>query len=329
MLLKSKSKICLPHQGIYKVTPISCQKFEKNFYYYYTNSTEKLELSPIEFLVEGEIMLHENAKARIEKDGLNISIEISEDGKKKKNIYQTLKYNVTKTQTDFNFYSMPNKNLVLTPVISNTNEQFKNLLFFPKFKEISVYQDCLLDKNALSFELRSGIIIEGQVTPAMENVLVSAYNNKDNEIVAKTLTDSNGYYKIGPLYMENQYNIKATKDGYKIVRNGENSYNFNAEKLSFLRVKIVDTAGKPLSSVFLSLSSSDRGFKINNNTNSEGYYDFIELFSGEYYIKPLFKEYKFEPSQKLVKIEGGKHYEEIIIAHRIAFSIYGKSNFII
>ena len=129
--------------------------------------------------------------------------------------------------------------------------------------------------------------------------------------------------------MENQYNIKATKDGYKIVRNGENSYNFNAEKLSFLRVKIVDTAGKPLSSVFLSLSSSDRGFKINNNTNSEGYYDFIELFSGEYYIKPLFKEYKFEPSQKLVKIEGGKHYEEIIIAHRIAFSIYGKSNFII
>ena len=50
------------------------------------------------------------------------------------------------------------------------------------------------------------------------------------------------------------------------------------------------------------------------------------MYSGEYYIKPLFKEYKFEPSQKLVKILGGQHYEEVLIAHRIAFSIYGKIN---
>jgi hypothetical protein len=160
----------------------------------------------------------------------------------------------------------------------------------------------------------------------MDKVLVSAYNSETNDLVAKTFTDLNGYYNIGPLYTENKYNIKASKDGYKIVSDSKNQHNFNAEKLSFLRVKIQDTNGKPLSSVFLSLSSSDRIFKINNNTNSDGYFDFIELFSGEYYIKPLFKEYKFEPSQKLVKIEGGKHYEEIIIAHRVAYSIYGKSN---
>ena len=161
----------------------------------------------------------------------------------------------------------------------------------------------------------------------MEKVVVSAYNSQTNELVSKALTDAKGYYNIGPLYTENEYIIKATKDGYKIVSDDKNQYNFNAEKLSFLRVKIQDTAGKPLSSVFLSLSSSDRVFKINNNTNSEGYFDFIELFSGDYYIKPLFKEYKFEPSQKLVKIEGVKHYEEVIIAHRVAFSIYGKSKY--
>ena len=154
----------------------------------------------------------------------------------------------------------------------------------------------------------------------------SSYNKKNNELVSSTLTDSDGRYKIGPLYKEFDYEIKASKDGYKIVPEAKNPYDFNAEKLSFLRVKIVDTNKKPLSSVFLSLSSADRGFKINNNTNSEGYYDFIELYSGEYYIKPLFKEYKFEPSQKLVKILGGQHYEEILVAHRIAFSIYGKIN---
>jgi hypothetical protein len=131
-------------------------------------------------------------------------------------------------------------------------------------------------------------------------------------------------YKIGPLYTDMQYDIIAVKDGYKIVLE-KDSFNFNAEKLSFLRVKIIDNNNKPLSSVFLSLSSADRGFKINNNTNSEGYFDFVELYSGEYYIKPLFKEYKFEPSEKLVKVLGGQHYEETLVAKRIAFSIFGKS----
>ena len=115
------------------------------------------------------------------------------------------------------------------------------------------------------------------------------------------------------------------KDGYKILPDAKNPNNFSAEKLSFLRVKILDTNNKPLPSVFLSLSSADRGFKINNSTNSEGYFDFLELYSGDYYIKPFFKEYKFEPSQKMVKILGGQHYHETLIAHRIAFSIYGKS----
>jgi len=43
-------------------------------------------------------------------------------------------------------------------------------------------------------------------------------------------------------------------------------------------------------------------------------------------VKPLFKEYRFEPAEKLIKIEGGQHYEEKIIAHRIAFSVFGKIN---
>ncbi len=160
----------------------------------------------------------------------------------------------------------------------------------------------------------------------MEDVTIMAINKDSKETVSSTVTNNEGKYKIGPLYKEFNYDIKASKEGYKIVANVNNPYNFNAEKLSFLRVKIKDTNGKPLNSVFLSLSSADRGFKINNNTNSEGYFDFIELYSGDYYIKPLFKEYKFEPAQKLVSILGGQHYVENLVAHRIAFSIYGKIN---
>lgn len=199
------------------------------------------------------------------------------------------------------------------------------MIFFPKQREVTIDDDCLDDPQFLSFETRSGLIIQGTVTPLMNNVTISAFNQKSNELVATTLTDTNGDYKIGPLYNEFTYVIKAFKKEYKIIPDGLNANNFIAEKLSFLRVKVVDTQEKPLPSVFLSLSSSDRGFKINNVTNSEGYYDYVELYSGDYYVKPLFKEYRFEPPQKFIKIQGGQHYQEKIIAHRIAFSVYGKS----
>jgi hypothetical protein len=173
--------------------------------------------------------------------------------------------------------------------------------------------------------MRVGLIINGKISPAMDGVRINAYNKETHEIISSADSLNDGTYKIGPLYTEFKYDIKAVKDGYKITPTPNDSYSFIAEKLSFLRVKIVDNNNKPLGGVILSLSSADKSFKINNNTNSEGYYDFIELYSGEYSIKPLLKEYKFEPSERVVKIVGGEHYVETIVAHRVAFSIYGKS----
>jgi hypothetical protein len=62
---REKSKICLPNKGKYKVEPISCQKFEQEFYYYNTNSQERLNLIPQEFLVKGEITMHRNLREKI------------------------------------------------------------------------------------------------------------------------------------------------------------------------------------------------------------------------------------------------------------------------
>ena len=226
------------------------------------------------------------------------------------------------------FFTKPNIKLEITPSIPveyENKEQFNKLLFMPRKIVLDVNESCHEDVDELTFSMKSGVIIDGKINPPMDGVIVSAYNKETNELVSTTVSLADGRYKIGPLYTEYNYQIKALKDGYKIVQDSKNLNNFSAEKLSFLRVKILDTSNKPLSSVFLSLSSADRGFKINNSTNNEGYFDFLELYSGDYYVKPFFKEYKFEPSQKLVKILGGQHYHETLIAHRIAFSIYGKS----
>lgn len=337
MLKKTESKVCLPKQGIYKIFPKSCHKFDQEYYIYDTSKKERLHLTPTEFLVNGSIALNSKVTKELttEEIGfLKLSILVEEIKPDSLVLYKKIENIKTDTKTTilFNFYTKSKTNLLITPEISsdssvseNLREKIPKLLFYPKFKQIRVEESCSENYENLKFDMRSGLIINGRISPAMDGVKISAYNKDNSELISSTESLSNGEYKIGPLYTEFEYDLKAVKDGYKIWATNENKYVFNAEKLSFLRVKIVDTSNKPLSSVFLSLSSSNRGFKINNNTNSEGYFDFLELYSGEYYIKPLFKEYKFDPSQKMVTIVGGEHYEEVIVAHRVAFSIYGKS----
>jgi hypothetical protein len=126
--------------------------------------------------------------------------------------------------------------------------------------------------------------------------------------------------------MEDEYELKAVKEGFKIYPTQENKHFFKCEKLSYLKVKVEDLDGNPLSGVFISLSSSERNFKANNNTNHEGYYTFIDLSSGEYYIQPFLKEYQFEQRQKSINIKEGDHFDIILKAKRVAFSIFGKVN---
>ena len=79
VLERGKNKICLPSKGLYTVQPISCQKFEKEFYYYNTNSTDSLNLIAQEFLVKGEITINSNLNKKL---GVNLEdfivLEVSE-----------------------------------------------------------------------------------------------------------------------------------------------------------------------------------------------------------------------------------------------------------
>ena len=337
-LKSQETKLCLPKEGEYKVTPKSCHKFEKSVFNYSTKSIDRLNITPIEFMVKGKLEINSKVYQILNNDisTLKIDILIEEITSDAIISYKTIDKLVTKDKrTNFDFYSKPKTNLLISPEVSlsnpNTNSTdlilaSQKLLFYPKFKQIKIEESCYENPENLSFELRSGLVLSGKVSPPMEGVKILSYNKENNELIAQTETLKDGSYIIGPLYTEFKYNVHALKDGYKISKVDEKSNNFTAEKLSFLRVKIVDINNKPLPSVFISLSSANKGFKLNNNTNAEGYFDFYELYSGEYYIKPLLKEYKFDPVQKQINIVGGEHYEEIIVAHRVAFSVYGKVN---
>lgn len=328
---KNKTKICIPAKGTYKITPRSCQKFKDPFYIYNTDKPVKLFMVPVEFLVRGLIKIDNQILQKVSNiSDLKFNVLIDEISNNNRTMYKKLNLEVKDKDNEFRFYAKPNSNLIITPHISEalTNKEiYKNLLFIPREKKLSIEQNCFEDLEYLTFEVKSGLIIEGKINPVMSNVQVSSINKNTGDLIATTFSDEKGNYKIGPLLNEDDYQLIAVKEGFKIKRSSDNDFNFNAEKLSFLKVKIVDTNLKPLSSVFISLSSAEHGFKINNSTNNEGFFNFVDLFSGEYYIKPLYKEYIFDPPQKLVKIQGGQHYEEVLTAKRIAFSIYGKGNF--
>lgn len=334
VLEKLKKKICLPYKGQYIVTPISCQQFKEDVYQYNTDKLAKLELIPIKFKVKGIVKIEEGLKGllgnfNMSSFPLSLNIQEQEKNGETKATYSIQLQAKELENNFFEFFTRPNIKLIITPSLSSqyqNQEEFNKILFMPRNKIVDIKESCHEDAEELTLSMKSGIIIEGKITPPMDGVNLHAYIKETDELVSQGISLEDGSYKIGPLYAEYNYDIKAFRDGYKIVPDPKNVSDFTAEKLSFLRVKILDTNNNPLSGVFLSLSSADRGFKINNSTNSEGFFDFIELYSGDYYIKPFFKEYKFEPSQKLIKIIGGQHYHETLTAHRIAFSIYGKSN---
>ena len=50
---------------------------------------------------------------------------------------------------------------------------------------------------------------------------------------------------------------------------------------------------------------------------------FKSLSPGEYYLRPMMKEYKFNPSSKVINVQEGLTVEVKLTGNRVAFSAYG------
>jgi hypothetical protein len=108
------------------------------------------------------------------------------------------------------------------------------------------------------------------------------------------LTSTEGKYEVGPLYDDKQYRVGAEKEGFKFQ---ETAGGFKALKLGSIVVKVLDQDKAPVNGVLLSLSGS--GYRNNNVTQQQGVFSFLSLYPGEYYLKPLLKEYIFEPASQV------------------------------
>jgi len=108
------------------------------------------------YKVEGKVILKENDQASMIKmtaliKGVSESFDVLPLKK------------VNETFYSFEYFSQPDESIILEPRL----QEGSNLLFYPKTKEFTIEDECVLD---IKFEAKSGLIITGNVVPPTEGV---------------------------------------------------------------------------------------------------------------------------------------------------------------
>jgi len=95
-----------------------------------------------------------------------------------------------------------------------------------------------------------------------------------------------------------------------------------ATKLSKLTVNVGEENGGTLSGVLVSVSGGE-GYRSNILLQDVPLV-LTGLVPGDYYIRPIMKEFQFTPSSKMLSISEGEEMNIDMVAVRVAFSCYGR-----
>lgn len=305
-LSKGSTRHCVPKPGVYSFTPKSCHVYDKSSYTWDTSNLSPILLDSTEHTHKVNILSPSSSQeitVKIENAGDTVTIGPLKPMKKD----DAYKYEFEfKAKTD-NIYS-------ITP-LSDV------LLFSPPSLKVLGVNDCQNDIATFVGDL--GKIIAGKIKPPLEGVTVQIFG-KDKESPIHTLvTQKEGTYSVGPLDGVQEYTVKAEKEGFVITGPDANGM-FLAHKLAEIIVQVSDQADNAsLQGVLLSLSGG-QSYRKNSVTGEDGKLNFNSLSPGEYYLRPMMKEYRFDPPSKMIKVIEGATVKVNLFGKRVAFSAYGQ-----
>lgn len=288
-LQKSKNLLCLPEKGVYDFVPEGCHLYKKDVFKPDTDNPSEIVLFPTRHLVSGSILTEINVTdikifvRRPVGDNEDV-ISLKEPVDMKKSFYRY----------SFSVFAQPNSELQL-------RAYSKQLLFRPANATVEVQDDCL--ENAVEIVGKIGHFLNGSITPPIKGVNIKVLLKENNALFAETVTDEKGLFLVGPLEDESDYTVQANADGYvftPLEKQGE----FLAFKLAEIVVEVLNEDGSPLSGALLSLSGGT-DYRKNSVTQTNGRLSFTDLGPGQYFLRPMLKEYSFEPSSKMIDIEEG------------------------
>ncbi|PNF29184.1 Nodal modulator 1 [Cryptotermes secundus] len=304
-------KSCVSEAGTYEFVPIGCHGYAQPSVKWNsaTAATSSVRLTAVAHTLGGRVLTTENVK------DVFINVLSGEDGKLKARLGPLSPKPSSGGMLEYNFKLMAaeGEKLVLEPTAGT-------LLFSPPRSVLVGANNCV--STAVELHAEKGHLVEGQVIPPSAGIKVTITKGSSSEVVVVTETAEDGKFKIGPLQGGVDYRVKAEKEGF-VLTGPDAKGNFNAHKLAEVIVEVLDKAdGKPLQGVLLSLSGGE-SFRRNSQTGTDGKMTFSSLSPSEYFLRPMMKEYRFEPHSKMITVEEGATVNVQLNGHRVAYSTYG------
>lgn len=136
------------------------------------------------------------------------------------------------------------------------------------------------------------------------------------------LTSSDGRFKFGPLNENLAVSLSAFKESYIFSEYDKERAEFKAHKLCEVVATVKDEYDHNLVGVLVSLSGA-KSYRKNLVTLGDGKINFHSLSPSQYYLRPMMKEYRFEPSSKIIDVKDGETVHVELRGRRIAFSVFG------
>ncbi|XP_051568464.1 nodal modulator 1-like [Myxocyprinus asiaticus] len=344
-LSKGVNRFCLSKPGVYKVTPRSCHQFEQDYYTYNTSAPSILTLTAVRHHMTGLITTDKmldvtvTIKSSIESEPALVlgplrSIEEQRREQQLLDIAARRKEREERAERgeeqnppmeekpevlhepfhyDFSYWARAGEKITVTP-------SSKELLFYPPEVEATITgENC--PGQMVEIAGRAGLFLKGQVTPTLEGVEISIKESGATTPLITVHTDASGTYSVGPLHSDSQYDVSASKEGFVLTPVEGKTGDFKAFALAGVTFEIKSDDGVSLSGVLLSLSGAN--FRSNLLTQDTGLLTFNNLSPGQYYFKPMMKEFRFEPSAQMITVEEGQVLHIPITGFKTAYSCYG------
>uniref|UniRef100_A0A8C0LK55 Nodal modulator 1-like n=1 Tax=Canis lupus dingo TaxID=286419 RepID=A0A8C0LK55_CANLU len=347
-LSKGVNRFCLSKPGVYKVTPRSCHRFEQAFYTYDTSSPSILTLTAIRHHVLGTIttdkmldvtvtikssidsepalvlgplksvqeLRREQQLAEIEsrrQEREKSGKEDAGEGRTKPPVQEMVEELQGPFSYDFSYWARSGEKITVTP-------SSKELLFYPPSMEATVSGESCPGK-LIEIHGKAGLFLEGQIHPELEGVEIVISEKGASSPLITVFTDDRGAYSVGPLHSDLEYTVSSQKEGYVLTAVEGTIGDFKAYALAGVSFEIKAEDDQPLPGVLLSLSGGV--FRSNLLTQDNGILTFSNLSPGQYYFKPMMKEFRFEPSSQMIEVQEGQSLKITVTGYRTAYSCYG------
>ncbi|XP_055379497.1 BOS complex subunit NOMO1 [Condylostylus longicornis] len=308
-IMSGVNTFCVPRSGEYSFTLEGCHTYLSDIpTSFTTNDKNPVVLTAVAHKIGIRVLSPESnivsLKLQIETStGKEIVTPISESHKV--DGYHSYRYDM---------FLKPEEQIIITP-------QSNLMLFKPEMKEIVGGNDCI--DVAFNFIAVKGLIIEGKIDPPISDAKITLNFPQNPEIYPQeTISSAKGTFKFNPIDETLEYELRAEKESYVFKEYNKQLNVFKAHKLCDVIVSVKDDSGNKLNGVLLSLSGAE-SYRKNMVTSDDGTIKFHSLSPSQYFLRPMMKEYKFEPNSKMIDIKDGETVRVELIGKRVAYSVFG------